>query len=304
MEFQGFRAERDDDGRRLDRVLRRFLPNLPLSAVYRLIRRGLVRVNEKRTLPEARIKEGDLLSIASGALDGSPLAEIPPKIASSIPALVELARSDDLLFLSKSAGMPTHGLGSLADLVLAREGSGHSLSFAPGPLHRLDRDTTGVIGFSLSLQGAQWFTQAIRERRLDKRYLAVLGGSLETDAEWRDPCDDGKYMACEARPLARSRVYGIDTTLALVRLITGRKRQIRLQAASRGMPLLGDARHGSRFPGPYLLHAWRLSLPDDRPAGVPAEVVAPLPDRMREFIRENYGVDTLAHLDRGDLYWA
>lgn len=302
MEFQVFQAERDDDGRRLDRVLRRFLPNLPLSAVYRLIRRGLVRVNEKRSSPEARIIEGDRLSIASGALDGTPLAEAPSKIASSSATLVELARSDDLLFLSKPAGIPTHGSGSLADLVLAREGSGHSLSFTPGPLHRLDRDTTGVIAFSLSLQGAQWFTQAIRARRLDKRYLAVLGGSLETDAEWRDRCEDGKHMACEVRPIARARVSGIDTTLALVRLITGRKRQIRLQAASRGMPLVGDARHGSRFPGPYLLHAWRLSLPDDRPAGVPAEIVAPLPDRISGFIRENYGEDTLAHLDRGDLY--
>ena len=148
-----------------------------------------------------------------------------------------------------------------------------SLAFTPGPLHRLDRNTSGLIMFSRSLRGAQQFTEKLRQRRLVKLYLAVLQGRISERLRWEDPLlrregvtvrdtREGSPGRTEVLPL----VTEAGHTLAVIRIHTGKTHQIRAQAAHHGHPLTGDVKYGGQpRPGGFRLHAWRLLDPATPP---------------------------------------
>ncbi len=310
----------DDDGRRLDRVLRRLFPQLPLSALHRMFRKGDVRVGAVRARPDTRIASGDRIRVRMAP--GSPAPSAAPSTAA--PGLAAgtdvdgllLALRDGVLYLNKPRGLLVHdGPDSLESLVRRSypdSGAG-SLSFRPGPLHRLDRNTSGVVAFSLSLRGAADFLEAMRSGRIEKRYLAVLDGLLMEGATWRDRLvrdtarrisrsaedtgsqDPGSEAITRIIPLARSNHERAQPgrTLALVQLETGRTHQIRAQAALHGHPLSGDNKYGSRSEGPYLLHAWTLRILESPGSAHSDEsaVTAPLPDYFAAALRGIFGLD-------------
>ena len=174
MDFRSYTITKDDSGRRIDRVVRRFLPELSLSAVYKLLRKGLIRVDEKRISPDFHVEEGSSLSLADFLFVPQRLPVSSPKSAASVAIPVEIIlETQDLLFVNKPAGIPVHGEGGLDRLIPASERAERSLSFRSGPLHRLDSGTTGIIAFSRSLEGARWFSDAIHEHRMEKYYLGI-----------------------------------------------------------------------------------------------------------------------------------
>jgi 23S rRNA pseudouridine955/2504/2580 synthase len=206
-------------------------------------------------------------------------------------------------------GLAVHGPDSLETRVrtyLAPKLS-PSLSFKPGPLHRLDKPTGGIIVFSTSLAGAQRFSALLRSRSIRKTYLALLDGVLERDETWEDALvrdrERGKSFTADAgdddAKEARTRVYplahtGSDqrsaATLARLEIDTGRTHQIRAQAAAHGHPLSGDRKYGGRPQrGGFLLHAWMLELPGQALPELPRRLTAPLPDHFRRRIRELFG---------------
>jgi 23S rRNA pseudouridine955/2504/2580 synthase len=178
-----------------------------------------------------------------------------------------------------------------------------SLSFKPGPLHRLDKPTSGIIVFSTSLEGARNFSALLRSRKIRKTYLALLDGLLDRDETWEDALvrdsEQGKSFTAphtndaNAKE-ARTRVYPLtrtqDFTLARLEIDTGRTHQIRVQAAAHGHPLAGDRKYGgSEQRGGFLLHAWTLELPEQTLPGIPRRLEAPLPDNFTRRIRELFG---------------
>lgn len=315
MDFRRFQITDDDAGRRVDRVVRRFIPELSLSAVYKLLRKGLIRVDGKRVAPDYRAETGSVLMIAeaiadfqsadTGAMPGIPDETLPDTIL----------ETDDLLFINKPVGIPVHGDGALDSLIPTSYRAERSLSFRTGPLHRLDRDTSGVIAFSRSLAGARWFTAGMRDRDFGKYYLGIARGRLEEPAEWRDMNGDGMEMVTVALPLERSR----DDSFSLVRyrILTGRKHQIRIQTSLHGHPLAGDrlydhdaSAHGRPSGMPdglrghtYFLHAWQIVLGDDRLPGLPETVRAPLPEAFAVAVATLFGEDSRSRIERGDLRW-
>jgi 23S rRNA pseudouridine955/2504/2580 synthase len=173
-----------------------------------------------------------------------------------------------------------------------------SLSFRPGPLHRLDRGTSGIIVFSKTLAGAQAFSALLRRRLLVKRYLALLSGRLGRAETWDDPlARDRKSRVTHRAPAdgqgreALSRVTPLETrgdvTLALIEIRTGRTHQIRAQAALHGHPLSGDRKYGGPPPAAgtegFSLHAWELEFPASLvfspDPGLPRKITAPPPAR-------------------------
>ena len=289
---------RDDDGRRLDRVLRIALGEVPLSAIHRALRKGDIRVGGERRDPESRCRAGEVVEI-SGVVLG-PGRDLPPPTAPSpAPAFPILLETPDLLFIDKPMGVLVHdGADSLEARVRAYLAPSlpPSLSFTPGPLHRLDRNTSGVIAFSRSIDGARDFTRALRERRLVKTYLALLEGPIAADAAWRDLLvRDGEARgsrvaapgpapgmpapgAREALTVVTPLAFSEDCTLAAITLGTGRTHQIRAQASAHGHPLIGDRKYGGRpCELPYYLHAWRLSGPETALACLSAPIEAPIP---------------------------
>jgi 23S rRNA pseudouridine955/2504/2580 synthase len=153
-------------------------------------------------------------------------------------------------------------------------------------LNRLDRNTSGLVVFSLSMKGAQAFTSMQREGRLGKSYLALLSGRLEGRRDWEDRLErDEKTLKSglgEQGELARTSVLpllaGEDASLALVRIQTGRTHQIRVQCSAHGHPLLGDGKYGGAgLPGGYFLHSWLLEFKEEIFPDVPRRVKAPIP---------------------------
>ena len=331
-------AALDDNGRRLDRILRKALRETALSAIHRLLRQGRVCVDGKTAGAGLRIQAGQIITVESdlpAKVTGPQPAEALPRGATTphsgkLPEI--LFEGAGLLVLNKPAGLEVHGKGSLEDQVRSylKPKIPPSLSFRPGPLHRLDKPSSGIIVYSTNLEGARFFSALIKERKIKKFYLALVQGIVENAEIWRDelirdksrqktftadlgammveagrPSDDsgpaaGKDALTRVKPLAGNN----NCTLILAEIETGRTHQIRVQAASRGHPLLGDRKYGAKpFPPDgtfrsFLLHAWRLEFPTLKFSGeipaalnrtsppLPNQIEAPLPGYFKSKIRE------------------
>ncbi len=300
-----FIAGRDDDGKRVDRVVRRLLGDVPLSAVFKALRTGSVRLNGRKPRPADRVREGDSFAFANLSFAA---AEEPPEPAPEVaPAVLDMSRilvleTEDLLFLNKPRGILTHGPGGLDEAVLSYLSPRieESLSFIPAPLHRLDRNTTGLLVASKTLRGARAFSSALVGRAIEKRYLAVLRGRLDKQDHWVDSLErlsrdhktqrSSKASHKKAMTLVAPIAANGSYTLADIQILTGFTHQIRAQAALRGRPLTGDAKYGGgEEPGGYILHAYRLDFPEDFEADAPRTVLAPVPDEVSRRLRDTFG---------------
>ncbi|MDR3356421.1 MAG: RluA family pseudouridine synthase [Spirochaetaceae bacterium] len=282
----------DDEGRRLDRVLRRACAELPISAIHRLLRKGFVSVDGKRAGQAERVRSGQVIEILGAEL---PCAADRKKSrgGSSIGDGVEvLYEGQGLLVLNKPPGITTQEeLGALALEYLTGKTS-PSLSFRPGPLHRLDKGTSGIIVFGSSLAGAKRFSALMRGGLLRKTYIALLEGSLIGERLWQDSLAYSASMQKSrvntapgaTAKRARTRVFPLELhggfTLAAMEIATGRRHQIRVQSAARGFPLYGDAKYGGRERAPFFLHACRLDFPEGCP--FPRSISAPLPPAFQK----------------------
>jgi 23S rRNA pseudouridine955/2504/2580 synthase len=285
-------AAQDDADRRLDRLLRKALPDLPLSAIHRLLRKGRILLDGRPAEPSARVKAGAAITVSAEI--GFP-PETAPKAELRRAALNReciLWQGNGLLALNKPAGIPTHGRDSLETWTRAflADACAPSLSFKSGPLHRLDTPTSGVIVFSTSLEGARYFSALLREQRVRKRYLAVLEGRLDAPARWEDTLFRDRaakktlvmeHAAVRGGPgRAGTAVHPLalhaGCSLVMAEISTGKTHQIRAQAAFHGYPLLGDRKYGgtARAAG-LLLHAYSLAFP--APNGEMLVVKAPVP---------------------------
>ncbi|MCL2190598.1 MAG: RluA family pseudouridine synthase [Treponema sp.] len=278
----------DDDGRRLDRILRKALPGHSLSLIHRLLRQGKIRVDGDPAGPETRVRAGAVIQIAARW----EMAETPRHPSEEHPAPLPgiLANGSGIVIFNKPAGLASHGPDSLDMLVKAHYARRPpSLSFRPGPLHRLDRSTSGAIAFSENLAGARLFSELLRERRVTKTYLAIVEGRV-TPGAWRDDLvrdgaakktfvgTAGDARAKTAETTVRVLACGDRCTLIEARIATGRTHQIRAQAAARGHPLAGDLKYGGRATGDgvFFLHAWKIGFDMDI-NGLPRLVCAPPP---------------------------
>jgi 23S rRNA pseudouridine955/2504/2580 synthase len=283
----------DDAGRRLDRVLRVLLKDRSLPEIYSALRKGRIRVNGQKANQDRRLEEGDRIFLHA-SLAGEGGTSPPGPIGGGLDSIADILilATYDLLFVNKPRGELSQGPYGLEPRIrraLAAR-SAESLSFVPGPLHRLDRNTTGVLAFPGSAAGARAFSSLIRERRVVKRYIALVDGEASEGARWRDGIvrdeatmtssvsAEGAEAIADMRPLL---AYG-GRSLVQVLLHTGLTHQIRVQSASRGLPLSGDAKYGGgAFPGGYILHALSLEFPEPPFADLPRFVTAPLPGDVR-----------------------
>jgi len=304
---ESFIAGRDDDGKRVDRVVRRLLGDVPLSAVFKALRKGSIRINGLKSSPADRVREGDSFTFsnlkfaaAEESIAGTPS---PSEVLSALDlSKIILLETEDLIFLNKPHGVLTHGQGGLDEAVLAYLSykRDDSLSFIPAPLHRLDRNTTGLVVASKTLRGARAFSSALVNRTIDKHYLAVLRGRLDKQDHWVDSLErlstehrtirSSKSSHKKATTLVAPIAANGSLTLADIRILTGFTHQIRAQAALRGRPLAGDSKYGGgEEPYGYILHAYRLDFPDDFEADVPQTVLAPVSDEVSLRLRERFG---------------
>ena len=308
----------NDADRRIDRILRKLLPEMPLSAIYRLFREKAVILSGVKVKGAAKTRAGDILEVRMASRDVDTTASNPcvpgagdekAQAAESIRfAGMILLETPDLALVNKPRGVLTHGPGGIDEAARAYFAAliTSSLAFSPAPLHRLDRNTSGALAVSASSAGAAKFSEALRSGLVEKTYLALLSGEMARAETWHDTLrrdsgtgtsfvgDGGKCAVTHARPVFRRD----GLTLASIRLDTGRTHQIRVQAAAHGHPLAGDAKYGGLpMRGGYILHCAALGIPAGVAGPAPVCIVAPLPDRARTVLSGLFGKEILRVLD-------
>jgi 23S rRNA pseudouridine955/2504/2580 synthase len=244
------------DGQRLDNFLARILGDVPRSHIFRVIRKGEVRVNGKRAKPDSRLQASDKVRVPPVRTG----AAAPPRRAStamleSISAAI-VHEDPQLLVVDKPAGMAVHGgsgvsFGVIEALRTARPDETLEL------VHRLDRDTSGLLLIARKPAVLRTLHALLREGRVEKRYLALVKGKWELGAKRIDvplrtdirvggertvKADaSGKESVSLFRPV---QFFGKRASLLEVALETGRTHQIRVHAAFAGYPLAGDVKYG------------------------------------------------------------
>ena len=289
---------------RLDKVLVRSLPDFSRSRLQSLIKDGLVKVN------------GEVVTKTGFVVEPGQQLEVllpPPQPTELVPENIPLNivfENDDLVVIDKPAGMVVHPAvghsgGTLVNAVLAHdpdlEGIGGEVR--PGIVHRLDKNTSGLILVAKNDRTLNWLQDQFRLRQVKKIYVALTDGHPPTPvgrieaAIGRDP-SLRKQMAIvpDAKGRSASSEYQVleqftDHTLFEVHPETGRTHQIRLHLAFIGCPIVGDTVYGRRKSSVpldrHFLHAARLSiiLPGE---SAPRTFESPLPDDLKqalEFVR-------------------
>lgn len=291
-----------NDPERLDKFLTERLPELSRSRVQGLIKDGFVRVDEKPVS-----KTG--FAVTSGMSVSVTLP--PPEPVDLIPEEIPLDivfENDDLILINKPAGMVVHpsaghSAGTLVHAALAHapEMEGVGGEIRPGIVHRLDKDTSGLILVAKNDRAHQWLQDQFRLRKVNKVYLALVDGKPPTPegrieaAIARDPSHRKKMAVVpENRGRAASTEYRTlesfpEHTLIEAHPFTGRTHQIRLHLAFIGCPIAADLVYGHRKASVdldrHFLHAARITLvlPGEK---APRTFEAPLPSDLENVLTE------------------
>jgi len=290
----------EDGGQRIDNYLLRELRGLPKSRIYRMLRKGEVRVNGARVKPTHRLAPGDHVRLPPvrglAGSSGAAQAHVGQAVLDSLSASI-VFEDEALLVLNKPAGMPVHGgsglsFGSIEALRRLRPGVALELG------HRLDRDTSGCLLVAKTRPMLKLLHGALRAREVKKDYVLVVLGQwsrrvktvqlplqryLTASGERRvRVAEDGKA----SRTDFTIREAAAGASLLDARLHTGRTHQIRVHAAASGHPVVGDEKYSApaqlervREAGVrrLCLHAASVSLELD---GQRRRFEAPVPDEL------------------------
>jgi len=287
-------------GQRLDNFLMRLLGDVPRSHVYRLVRRGEVRVNGRRAKPEQRLQWRDSVRVPPLRREAAPAPGRPSARLLETLARAIIYEDERLIVLDKPAGVAVHGgsglsFGIIEALRALRPRETLEL------VHRLDRDTSGCLLIARKGSSLRTLHALLREGRFEKGYLALVKGHwslgrtritapLRTDLRVRGERTvrvhpSGKAAVSEFRPV---QFFGKRATLIEVALHTGRTHQIRVHAAHAGHPVAGDGKYGDEEFNRQMrelglerlfLHAHRVGF--EWPEGGEFSASAPLPADLR-----------------------
>lgn len=307
----------DESGGRLDRIAAAHSPGVSRTRIQELIEAGLILVNGKPAKGSHHVHAGDRVSVH---LEPRPRLAAAPE---SIPLEI-LYEDSDVVAVNKPAGMTVHAGAGVASgtLVNALLGRGQSLSaggdaLRPGIVHRLDKETSGIILVAKNDAAHARLAEAFRERAVEKTYIALVHGLLAEERgriELPISRDPRRRVRMTARPASRHAAHGKSrealtewtallpigpATLASIQLHTGRTHQIRVHFSAIKHPVVGDALYGAppqlrvgkvALPslGRNFLHAARIAFAQPS-TGKRIELRAPLPAELREFLHRLSG---------------
>lgn len=298
-----FEVTEDQAGQRLDKFIHKLLGDLPRSRIYRVIRKGEVRVNGRRAGPETRLQARDRIRIPPVRVRPALAPHQPPAHLLESVSKAIVREDDNLLVLDKPAGLAVHGgsglsFGVIEVLRALRPDDTLEL------VHRLDRDTSGCLLVARNGATLRTLHALLREGQFEKRYLALLRGKWELGRKRIDiplrtdlrvggertvrADSGGKPSVSEFRPV---QFFGTRATLVEVTIFTGRTHQIRVHAQHAGCPVAGDGKYGDEAFNAQMkafglnrmfLHAHSVSF--QWPAAGEFSVSTPLPPELTAVI--------------------
>lgn len=287
-------------GTRLDMLLLGRHPEFSRTAIQRFIAAGAATVNGEPGKPGLRLEPDDIVEYALPEPDTEASTPQPEEMKLEI-----LHEDGDVLVLNKPAGVAVHpGAGSETGTLVAgllfREPEAFALvgedPCRPGIVHRLDKDTSGVLVVARTPQAHAALKKSFQERAVDKIYLAIARGHFKEPSGaieapiGRDPKNRQRFavLATGKEALTKYRVVAEEKGMSLlqVRLYTGRTHQIRVHLSHIGHPVLGDRLYGGPSNSPpfhahrQMLHAWKIAFPHPS-TGERMAFTAPTPDDFR-----------------------
>ena len=306
VEVKWLTVDEESAGQRLDNFLIRHLKGVPKTHIYRIIRRGEVRVNKGRASADTRIETGDVVRLPPVRISDKVAEKAArPAPGREFPLLLE---DDALMAIDKPSGVAVHGGSGVSFGVIEQLRQARPLAKLLELVHRLDRETSGILLVAKKRSALKHLQDQFRERETGKTYLALVQGSwpeklkvidsalhkfLLPDGERRvkvtsneDP--DGMRSITLVKVAERL----VDCTLLEVTIKTGRTHQIRVHLASQGHPIAGDDKYGDFEWNKVLqkqglkrmfLHAWRLQF--SHPAtGKRVELKSNLPSELQLYV--------------------
>lgn len=302
--MKSYTIEDEWNGSRVDRFVRAVACCIPYPSLQMLFRKGSIRLNGKRTRGSARLAAGDVVSLDDTVLPsnaGGGRGKKPPShldrfglLGERIPIVYE---DNDLIILDKPPGLVVQpgnrsSRGSLLDIldeyrIRSKGGGKGAVPFPYTPVHRLDRETSGLLVVAKSRPAARLLSKTFSSGGAEKVYLAVTerpprpeNGTIRTPITVRKGSSSRAEMDREGkRAVTRYRTLKTlpgGRALVEVGIDTGRTHQIRAHLASIGSPLLGDSKYGTPRSGRLRLHAWKLRIPCPGGGGI-IEAAAPPP---------------------------
>ena len=273
----------DQADRRIDNFLFTILANIPKTRIYRMLRRGEVRVNSKRIQQNYRLQEGDNVRIPPFSMISNGETSPPPQYQLDLVKNAQIHEDPDLLVINKPSGLPVHSGSSssygVIELLKYMRNDGDQLHLA----HRLDKQTSGVLLIAKNHMYLRQLQTGFRTGQIKKRYIALLKGQMTEDViEVNKPLQrnsdrDGERLSriSDNGKASISRFKLIRTinqsSLVEVEILTGRTHQIRVHGSSIGHPVAGDDKYGDKIFNKSLkklglnrmfLHAYTIYLPE------------------------------------------
>jgi 23S rRNA pseudouridine955/2504/2580 synthase len=297
-----FTVQHDDDGVRLDRWFKRHLPQVGFATVSRWARTGQIRIDGKRADVADRLSAGQVVRVPPGGdtpnRTGAPRRELTEAQIELADSMV-ITQDRAAIVLNKPPGLATQGGSGTFEHVDGLLDAYASSGPRPRLVHRLDKDTSGVLLIARTPGSASFFSKRFSGRTARKIYWALIVGVPSIDEGLielplgKQPGSGGEKMMVDESgngQIARTRYRVIDRAgnrAAWVELmpLTGRTHQLRVHMAAIGHPIVGDGKYGG--PEAFLtgsisrkmhLHARRLII--EHPDGAPLDVTAPLPEHF------------------------
>jgi len=289
----------EEAGQRIDNFLMARLKGVPKSHIYRVLRSGEVRVNSGRIGASYRVAPNDRIRIPPVRV-----AEREDDTPAPHYKMTVLHEDDALLALDKPSGIAVHGGSGVAHGAIESLRSMRPQAKFLELVHRLDRETSGVLLIAKKRAALVALHEMLRMRAMDKRYLAGVAGRFRNELQHvrlalaKRTTDEGKHVRVspdgqEAETVLRRIERGAEFSLLEAQLLTGRTHQIRVHLAHLGHPILGDDKYGDfelnrrlRKLGLRRMFLHAASLEFAHPvSGETLRIAAPLPDELERFRR-------------------
>ena len=309
----------NEAGQRLDKLLGKYLKEAPTSFLYKMLRKKNITLNGKKASGNEKLKSGDVVKLF---LADETIEKFSGTEKVTARGNLNIIYEDNhIILINKPVGMLSQKAKE-SDVSAVEELIGYLINskqlqmselktFHPAFCNRLDRNTSGILAGGKTLTGLQELNQFFKERTIEKYYLTIVKGILETDAYIkgyltkdektnkvkisRNETEGSVAIETAYRPLCHNQ----NVTLLEVHLITGKAHQIRAHLASIGHPIIGDYKYGDKKLNEavrkfgikdQMLHAYRVEFPKDLPEKFSAlrgrTIIAPLPEEFETLLKQ------------------
>ena len=295
-----FIIEDDYHGARLDRWFKKKVCNVPQSLIEKNIRRGNIRVNKKKEKSSYRIKKNDYIYLKNLKLDNSKVNKkifryIPTKKDLSLSSSLFIENNENFVVINKPAGIAVQGgTKSKKNIIDILRNSKEFSNTMPYIVHRIDKETTGILIIAKNRKYAQLFTSLFRIRKIHKTYLGLVVGELSKSKGTL--IDDLYYYEgnkkLKLRAITHFTLIDSNNNYSLLKLNpeTGRKHQLRKQLLIYGNPILGDAKYNLSMKknnnrNNLMLHAHKIHFKINN---LKYNFTADIPEYFNKFLKEKH----------------